>query len=373
MKILGSLLIFVFSFQAYSLDQFSVTSDEMNTFVQKCVKLPSGDEMKKEIARLLQERKRKPTPTWRERFWSLFGYALPTNANIKEVSLDGLKMSDLNPYDLEVISRLTMHRDAARPFWKDDYVVDQKEVNGVTRIQRSCLTITCKKRNIEIPVDLSSFNSKPPCSDALCASQKIFGDEKGVQILWAYLKYGSNLSPYSDVNADPGGFDGETLRAILASMEAVPEHLREAELQDSGFYRFEKGKTLAIYGGWNTTIANANGAVFGLIDEQNFNEKVYIFTHELGHRSSYLDKKDFDESDEWKRITGWQIDSDRKSYNNRTTGWVSEYAKTRPGEDYAETYALYRLNPSRLKQISPERYQFMKEKGNCSPPGDVTC
>lgn len=132
-------------------------------------------------------------------------------------------------------------------------------------------------------------------------------------------------------------------------------------MKDTGFYRFSKGETLAKYA-YDNVIADAYGAVFDGIDNYNFNEKVATITHELGHRSAYLNKNNLDESAAWENASGWQTGADEKPFNNRMTGWVSDYAKTNPREDYAETYTLYRFNPRRLKQVSPERYQFMKEQ-----------
>lgn len=362
MKVAMNVFFFLgLSLQVFALDYFSVAPENMKSFVQKCARLPSTGQMKSEIKHLLKARQHK-MPSLKDWGLSSFDSPVPVSLNIKSVVLDGFKMYNLNPYDLEVISRLTMHRAAAHPIWKDDYTIDQKEIDGVTQIRRKCLTATCKERGLDVPVNLSSINSTPRCSDALCASQKIFGEEQGAKILWAYLKFGSNLSPYSDVNADPSGFDKETLNAALSAIEAVPEHLRDST--KDGFYRFLKGKTLAIYKDYKDeeVIANAQGAVFDPIGDYSFNEKVYIFTHELGHRSAHLHKNFLDDSDEWKKATGWQVGADKKPFNNRQHGWISKYAKTRPGEDYAETYALYRFNPKRLKQISPERYQFMKEQ-----------
>ncbi len=362
MKILSWALFSIVVAHAQALNHFSVSPKTMNAFVQKCVSVPSNEEMKAEINQMLQERQQKPNPNWKERFQSLFGKTLPTTANLKEVQLDGLKMTNLNPYDLEVISRLTMHNDASRSLWKDEYPVEQTQVNGAVKIQRKCLTSTCQSRKLEKPFDLTSFNSAPNCSDAGCAAQKIFGKEKGTKILWAYLKYGTNLSPYSDVNADSKGFDDGTLKAILAATAAVPEHLHAAAVRDSGFYRFKKGMTLAMYGDGGSTIANAAGAVFDSIDEFSFSEKVYIFTHELGHRAAYQDNDDLDDSEEWHKATGWKVRSDKSTSNKSQKGWVSGYSKTNPREDFAEVYSLYRFDPRRLKKISPERYQFMKEK-----------
>jgi len=41
---------------------------------------------------------------------------------------------------------------------------------------------------------------------------------------------------------------------------------------------------------------------------------------------------------------------------------VSKYGETNPAEDFAETMTAYRYNPELLKEVSPEKYSFIKEK-----------
>lgn len=339
-----SLLIFA-GIQAFALNSFSVTSERMNAVLKECQKEINIENMKSEIIHILKKKQKKMASNF---------------INRVNVQLDGLNMDSINKIDLELIKSLTIHKDSTDWIWKNDYTSIQNKINGVIYIKRKCSTTTCKKRGLDFPTDLSRFNSIPNCSDALCSAQKIFGDVQGIKILWAYLKYGLNLSKFSDVNADPSGFDDETLNAILIAADMTPNHLKNIVLKNTYFYRFLKGYSLSIYGNNNNVIANAFGTVFDPIDQFNLAEKVYIFTHELGHRSENLNNKNLVESKSWKIATNWKLGLDKKYVNNWQNGLVSKYAKTSPGEDFAESYTLYRFDPNLLKQISPERYQFMK-------------
>ena len=41
---------------------------------------------------------------------------------------------------------------------------------------------------------------------------------------------------------------------------------------------------------------------------------------------------------------------------------VSLHGDENPSEDFAETYAVYRFAPERLRKFFPERYAFMRDK-----------
>ena len=333
---------------AESLAYFAVSPQTIEQVVASCPKLPTLQEMESEVSRMIsQGREKMPQRLHR------FGRYRPA---LESYSLDGLLLPDFNPHDFEVISELTFHRKFKSLIFLDFYKLERVRVQGVQKIQRTCLWKSCIEEKTE-KSDLSRFNASPVCSDALCVGKRIFGPEQGVRILWAYLKFGTNVSPFSDVNADPAGFNAETLEALLVAMTHVPEHLRSVALRDSGFFRFARGYGLPRYLG-RGVIADANGAVFDPIDAETFHEKVGTFTHELGHRSSGAGE--WDKSSEWKAATGWIVHG-RESWNDRQDGWVSKYAKKNHFEDYAETYLSYRYTPQRLKQISPARYQFMKE------------
>jgi hypothetical protein len=48
--------------------------------------------------------------------------------------------------------------------------------------------------------------------------------------------------------------------------------------------------------------------------------------------------------------------------NDDQESFVSRYAQTNPLEDIAESITAYRFNPEKLKEISPQRYNYIKEK-----------
>ena len=67
---------------------------------------------------------------------------------------------------------------------------------------------------------------------------------------------------------------------------------------------------------------------------------------------------------EWISTAGWyQNADDVDGWSNRyTTTFVSPYAhKVNPNEDLAETIASYITNPNRLRNVSPEKYEFVRK------------
>lgn len=256
------------------------------------------------------------------------------------IFLDGLQLDQINTYDLRVIDRLTSHRDMHSLAWKDQYKTE-------TKTERNQATVDRYYKQMR-PVDLSRFNTTPSCRDALCAAESIFGKDRGRQILWASLTYGVNLSPYSHLHADKNGFSEKQMCALLIALSAMPEDLRAESFKNFGFFRFRRGYTLAAYAD-GTTIANAEGAVFDAIEKADFSKMIFVFVHELGHRAAQRGGVALDESEEWTRATsGPEV--------------ISAFAKTNLREDFAESFALYRLDSATLKKLSPERYEFMKDR-----------
>lgn len=341
-------VLFLFiALRVAALDHFSVSKTEINFFTKQCIQTLDKKNLTQNIYQLLMEQRsnqdKSDNSTIKKAIFS-FG-----KIKTSEINLDGLQLKDIHPVDLDIIHKLTIHSDAHFDVLKSSYPLEKEVVKDTTYYKRKCESYTCKSRNLTNPFSLEKYSQAGICKDALCASKILFGEAKGIKILYAFLKYGILLSPFSDVNADPEGFDEETLNAILGALSVVPEHLKSTVMSHFGFYRFQKGKTLAIYGANSNTIANAYGSVFDGIDSFSFEEKIYIFTHELGHRAARYNSMKFDESEEWKSLS-------------QATLPVSHYAKTNVAEDFAETYALYRINPLALMSISPAKYNFMKNK-----------
>lgn len=65
------------------------------------------------------------------------------------------------------------------------------------------------------------------------------------------------------------------------------------------------------------------------------------------------------------KLSGWKEETDNKGKSkwvyDKDAKFVSTYAQTNPGEDYAESCMNYVLHPDKLQEKSPEKYAYMKE------------
>lgn len=92
-----------------------------------------------------------------------------------------------------------------------------------------------------------------------------------------------------------------------------------------------------------------------------------IIFHELSHALGF-NQYEIDDSKVWQNIEkGWRP---RKYRTNgsiyegspiSTEGYVSQYSRTNPAEDFAESVSSYRIKPESLKQFSPKKYAFIKD------------
>lgn len=263
------------------------------------------------------------------------------------VCLDGLRLEGLSQGEVGIIDILTKDWETRYSYNAQKFPVETVLENSIYKIRRLCKTNMCEDRRVHQVFSLKSSDTET-CSSLLCAVKKIFGPRKGPLILLSYLKHKLILSPFVEIDGDPDGFDIETLQAILTAAELIPTHLSEQILSKGYFFRFLRGRKLAIYKD-RAVVATAAGAVFDLVDTFDFNEKVYLFLHELGHRASYVKGIFLDETPEWTSIA-----SDGAS--------ISDYSLENSAENFAESFVLYRLNPLKFKSLSMPRYTYMKNR-----------
>lgn len=209
------------------------------------------------------------------------------------------------------------------------------------------------------PERQKTFNSK--CKKVECAVKEIFGPKSGVQLLFMHQKFGMNGSHLTKVNRS--SWKTSELDNVLLTLTDFPPGIFPAE--ENRFLTHFKRGYLPIYASENT-IANASIEVFDLWDQQSRDEKRYALFHELGHNLGGL--AGADEDSKWLKMSGWE-QTTKVVNGKKVTEYkpkkpetiVSKYAFTNPAEDFAESVAAYRYNPKKLKSISPEKYNFIKE------------
>jgi hypothetical protein len=78
--------------------------------------------------------------------------------------------------------------------------------------------------------------------------------------------------------------------------------------------------------------------------------------HELAHSLDDELPKVFEE---WKAISGWTQKGDKWLATNPRVGFVDDYAKTSPFEDWAETFQEHQLHPELVRKRVPEKARFV--------------
>ncbi len=123
-------------------------------------------------------------------------------------------------------------------------------------------------------------------------------------------------------------------------------------------YRLKKSKD------YPNPASNSDG-ILALYDSSFDNSRnlARILTHELGHQN-YNDLKESDKQD-YRRATNWdfELGIDRKYYRiGRKSGYVEEDGNTSPEEDYANNLEYFIYNPDKLRQVTPNAYEWIKKR-----------
>lgn len=198
----------------------------------------------------------------------------------------------------------------------------------------------------------------PNCYDAFCASQILFGRSVGPLVLYMKYRYGMNASHLVHRNATRPNMN--EIKSFIRSLSDFPEHLFPLQ-NNRQMVRFKRGATLAIYRD-GRTLANASMSFFDGWEELGLNGEVgrkdYVATHEVGHVLG--SEFGLDSHDEWLKLSEWN-QVDKRWHHGGEQFFISGYSKTNPSEDFAETVSAYRYNARMLKQLVPEKYNFMRD------------
>ncbi len=210
------------------------------------------------------------------------------------------------------------------------------------------------------PKEQKTFNSK--CKKVECAVKEIFGAKTGMQLLFMHRKFGMNGSHL--ITPHRSSWKSSELDTVLLALSDFPSGLLPAEA-NRPLTHFKRGYLPGHAD--ESVIANASIEVFDLWDEQTPESKRYALVHELGHNLGGL-ANDADEHSKWLKMSGWvketKIVKGEKVTEYKATkpeAIISKYGFTNPAEDFAEAVAAYRYNPKKLKAVSAEKYNFIKE------------
>lgn len=212
-------------------------------------------------------------------------------------------------------------------------------------------------------IDVKNAYQIENCDKVLCAVKKIFGNEVGPKLLYMRMKYGLNGSNLANINSDP--HTAKTLAPILDALSSMPQELFPIE-DGKQLTLFSKGRKPKSYGDDNSTLANATINLFDGWRDLPKEEQDYTIIHELSHQIA--DVNDLSQSPTWLSFSNWEKTEEFSENGDSKTNWfsqkkqniISRYGEVNPDEDFAESVSAYRYNAQRLKEVSPEKYEFIK-------------
>ena len=101
------------------------------------------------------------------------------------------------------------------------------------------------------------------------------------------------------------------------------------------------------------------------IKEDHLSRSVF---HELAHS---LEKTVPMLFENWKAISGWNQKDGKWKATRPEAGFVDDYAKTSPYEDWAETFQEYFVQPGLVRKRYPEKYRFVEHVIDAARRGEL--
>lgn len=197
-------------------------------------------------------------------------------------------------------------------------------------------------------IDQPTYQAPSGCKKVLCSAKSIFGEERGVKLLYALDKYGMNMSHLRMGKTE--AWTNDEIDNLLEALDDLPETLLP----------IERNRTLAHHARGHDSgdvVANATMMFFDNYDAESKAMQRYTVIHEIGHGVG--NKLQLHNSPDWLDISGWENRGGEWSAQRADTA-TSFYGMTNPAEDFAEAFAAYRYNPELLKEASEQKYAFMK-------------
>ncbi len=208
------------------------------------------------------------------------------------------------------------------------------------------------------------------CRKVICAADALFGAEIGRRMIYLQARFNLNTSKLVFRNAETFGVS--QLDSIINAAHLYPDRLLPIS-ENKQTIKIRRGLISNLDNPHDPNIlANATMSFFDLWSDSSPQVRVYTVVHEIAHNLSFsqvpakmsssvlfTDSQRLDTSPSWLKLSGWVAERAAKR-NNSTVRFVSEYAQTNAAEDFAEAVTYYMLEPTKLKVIHPEKYDFIR-------------
>jgi hypothetical protein len=215
--------------------------------------------------------------------------------------------------------------------------------------------------------------------DAIDVAKQVFGEREGLQILYLYLRYRIYASPFLVDGLAP--WTSEELDSVLLALSDLPDHLVPFPLSGGaltlGFQpllRNAHNVTLTNGGHTLVVLANSTMLFFDAWSKTSAMERRGTVLHEVAHNLQRL----ISDTQNWTDLSPWPseiryltikagksaeaIEKIKTAYRGSLVEpFATRYAKSSPGEDFAESVTAYRYRPDWLQERNPEKYAYLKE------------
>lgn len=201
------------------------------------------------------------------------------------------------------------------------------------------------------------------CRDVFCYSEKLFGKELALRILYMKAKYGFNSSPFNFLGATSPRV--EDFDFILSVLSDLPDNFYPVINYRKNFrltFQKENEKSKSVW-------ADNAIRIYPSFLTKPRDRQRRILIHEIGHNIQRMNLK-LDDDQDWLKIGGWKKKEKRYGQGATKTIWKTtgsdqspiDFGRLDPYEDFAVTFSQYRYRGDWLKKVSPKRYDYMKKK-----------
>jgi hypothetical protein len=253
-------------------------------------------------------------------------------------------------------------------FQRDSLKLYGAYFNGYNSRLVSLFTLLVQEKFYEKAFKNISQEALANCKDTFCLADLVFGNGLGIYYLYILDRYNINLSPYEykkrandELARDEmylSLYTEEELQAFVVSLSLIPDAYFES-------FRNKEGKKIQAYDkDKRTVLANSRMHFYTPWALDSSVEQISTILHEIAHNVANMTYADADNNNIWNAFSKWfkTTEDGRKVWKYTGENFVSNYARTSPIEDFAESFTAYVINPSFLKEKAPKKYEYIKDK-----------
>ena len=309
----------------------------------------------------------------------------PPATGIEEVNQKVEVLSDVPKQQLEETCVSEADNEFSKYFSTTDKIIRKKfgklKLKGTREQFKILVNILGKKPHSSWPAVATG------CDTVLCALTKLFGSEESAKRVLVVAKRDGYVISVDRSRSAPNRPDEQIwalneIRAIDQSFSVLPQKFKRLKLMKyiyripDGLRRIKHDKAVAAF-------AVSGISIFDIVEhgyigfyESAFSKSEFygenwprtVALHELCHHMDYQGTyralgRDLSKQHKFGfAALSWQQKAWKWSIKPNAKGFVTDYARTSPAEDFAESCMFYVFYPEILKEKTPEKYALLKDK-----------